>query len=145
LLGISTLDATAFPHLGRPEPVCALVPAGRGRLCWSTYWPENRPSGRPAHGEAITIGRWKGMRTPTVLSDVQELAQETREPTWLVGELTDELGGELHHRLGENARVMPISVAARRAGALAELAWLRLQAGEADDLASLSPIYLREP
>jgi hypothetical protein len=125
--------------------VCALVQAGRGRLCWSTYWPESASSGQPAHGQAVAIGGWTGLRTPTVLSDVQELAQEVREPTWFAGELTAELSGELHSLLGSRARVMPVSVAARRAGTLAELAWLRLQAGEADDLASLSPIYLREP
>lgn len=146
LFGISTLDATALPQLGRPEPVCALVPAGRGRLCWSMYLPvHGDPARRPADSRAVTIGSWTGWRTPALLSTVEEVAGSVHEPTWFVGELTMELNQQLTGLLGDNARVMPVTVASRRAGAVAELAWVRLQAGQVDDLASLSPIYLREP
>lgn len=146
LFGISTLDATAFAQLGRPEPVCALVAAGRGRLCWSTYWPQSGATARrPAGSRPVTIGAWTGWQSPAELSDADHLAGEVHEPTWFVGELTTELRSQLYARLGDKAMVMPAATATRRAGVLAELAWMRLQAGEADDLASLSPIYLREP
>ena len=147
LFGIPTLDATAFPHLGRPEPVCAVVHAGRGRVCWSTYWPMAATGiDRPAEGvEATTIGGWQGVRTAYALSDVHEMAAAVHEPTWFTGELTGQMREQLHDLLGDHARLAPVSVAPRRAGVLAELAWQRLQAGDADDLASLSPIYLREP
>jgi tRNA threonylcarbamoyladenosine biosynthesis protein TsaB len=39
LIGVPTLDATAYPHLGCGEPVCAVVQAGRGRVLWSVYEP----------------------------------------------------------------------------------------------------------
>lgn len=146
LFGVPTLDATVFPHLGRAGLVCAVVHAGRGRVCWSMYGQAGTGLANPVAGiQAITLGAWTGWRTPTVLSDALELAQEVREPTWFVGELTMELSSQLHEILAERARLTPLTVAARRAGSLAELAWLRFQAGDSDDLAGLSPIYLREP
>jgi tRNA threonylcarbamoyladenosine biosynthesis protein TsaB len=145
LFGIPTLDATVFPQLGRPEPVCAVIQAGRGRLLWSIYRPERAVVEHQPGAQPIRLGSWAGLRSHTVLSDVQELARAVREPTWFVGELSPELSRALHDLAGETARVMPLTVAARRAGVIAELAWLRLQAGDHDDLASLSPIYLREP
>ena len=43
------------------------------------------------------------------------------------------------------AHFLPPALTMRRAGYLAELAWKRFAAGEADDPATLSPIYLQEP
>ena len=147
LLGIPTLDATAFPHLGRPEPVCSVVQAGRGRMCWSTYWPEAAIGTErlPDGVEAATVGEWKCVRTAYALSDVIEMAAAVHELTYFVGELPAALREHLQAILGKHARLASITVAPRRAGALAELAWYRLQAGDSDDLAALSPIYLREP
>jgi tRNA A37 threonylcarbamoyladenosine modification protein TsaB len=123
LFGVSTLDATAFPQLGRPEPVCAVVAAGRERLCWSTYWPQDSElTHRPANCQPVTIGQWTGWRTPVALSDVRQLAAEMQVPTWIAGELTSGLSRQLNELLGDKARVLPVTVAARRAGALAELA-----------------------
>ena len=73
------------------------------------------------------------------------MAAAVREPTYFVGELPAVLREHRQAILGKQARPASITVAPRRAGALAELAWDRLQAGDFDDLAALSPIYLREP
>lgn len=147
LLGIPTLDATAFPHLGRPEPVCAIVQAGRGRVLWSTYWPATAvDTGRfPDEIEEALVGGWEGVRTAYALSDVHEMAAAVREPTYFVGDLPATLREQLQAILGQHARLAFVTVAPRRAGSLAELAWLRLQAGDTDDPAALSPIYLRDP
>ena len=124
-----------------------MVQAGRGRICWSTYWPataigtERLPDGV----EAVTVGEWEGVRTAYGISDVLEMAAGVREPTYFVGELPAALREQLPAILGQLARLASITSAPRRAGALAELAWRRLQTGDADDLAALSPIYLREP
>jgi hypothetical protein len=40
---------------------------------------------------------------------------------------------------------LPAALTARRGGYLAELGWLRFDAGESDDPAALSPIYLQGP
>ena len=147
LIGIPTLDATAFPHLGRPEPVCAVVQAGRGRILWSTYWPAIAiGTDRLSDGiEAAWVGGWEGVRSAYALSEVNEMAAAVREPTYFVGELPAALREQLQAILGQQARLASFTSAPRRAGALAELAWRRLQAGDSDDLAALSPIYLREP
>ena len=88
---------------------------------------------------------WEGVRTAYALSDVLELAAAVARRTYFVGELPAPLREQLQAILGQHARLASITVAPRRAGALAELAWHRLQAGDSDDLAALSPIYLREP
>ena len=47
--------------------------------------------------------------------------------------------------LGQWAVVASPASCLRRAGYLAELGWQRLKRGEADDPATLSPIYLHHP
>ena len=42
LLGVPTLDVVAYPHRWQPLPVCALVQAGRRRVCWALYGWEER-------------------------------------------------------------------------------------------------------
>jgi tRNA threonylcarbamoyladenosine biosynthesis protein TsaB len=140
LIGVPTLDATAYPHLGE-LPVCAVVQAGRGRVLWSIYQPDPPADG----GRALELGRWRGHCTPTALTDHNGLAAAINRRTLLVGELTPELRALLASRAGNLAELAGPAVAARRAGCVAELAWLRWQAGQLDDPAVLSPIYLHEP
>jgi tRNA threonylcarbamoyladenosine biosynthesis protein TsaB len=141
LIGVSTLDATAYPHLGHDEPVGAVVQAGRGRICWAIYQP-----GSPAgDGSAVELGRWRGQRSPTALTGGDELAAAIYRRTRLVGELAPELRALLAGKAGKLAELAGPAVAVRRAGYVAELGWLRWQADQADDPAALSPIYLREP
>lgn len=138
LLGVPTLDATAYPHLSHDAPVAALVQAGRGRILWSIYHP-----GPPASGDsAAELGAWRGYHTPTALTDHNGLVAAITRPTRLVGELTPDLRALL---AGQARRMAEPAAAMRRAGCVAELGWLRWQAGQADDPAALSPIYLREP
>ena len=51
----------------------------------------------------------------------------------------------LGERLGDKAQCLTPALAMRRSGYLAEMAWTRLMAGEADEPATLTPIYLHEP
>ncbi len=64
----------------------------------------------------------------------------------VVGEL-NEADRETLTRFAGRQRVVFLSPALgiRRAGVLAELALKRLELGEADDPATLSPIYLQQP
>ncbi|HSN78709.1 MAG TPA: tRNA (adenosine(37)-N6)-threonylcarbamoyltransferase complex dimerization subunit type 1 TsaB [Anaerolineae bacterium] len=141
LLGVPTLDATAYPHLGRDMPICAVVQAGRGRVLWSIYRPCP-----PADGaNAVELGDWHGSCTPIALTEHDGLAAAIDRPTRVVGELTPDLRTLLAARVGGLAALAGPAVAVRRAGYVAELAWLRWQAGQSDDPAALSPIYLREP
>ena len=127
LIGVPTLDVLAYPHLPARRDVCALVAAGRGRYCWAVY--DN------------------ALSTPHRLTDfgldkLPELLLQIHPPLLFVGELGQEDKAHLKALWDENAAFVAPALAVRRAGALAELAWARLQTGDVDDPISLSPIYL---
>jgi len=131
LLGIPTLDVVAYPHQAQPVPVIAVLQAGRGRVYWAPY----------AHGP----GGWAAQEPPR-LSTVPELANTVVRPLMFVGEVsTAERETLISWAGGARANFLPSALSLRRAGYLAELGWRRFDAGEADDPASLSPIYLQQP
>lgn len=131
LIGMPTLDFTAYPHQSQPAPVVTLIQAGRGRVYWARY----------AHGP----GGWMAQESAT-LATIVEVANKTKRATVFVGEVTLSDQEILTQLIGENrAHFLPSALAARRPGYLAELAWKRHLNGEADDAATLSPIYLQQP
>jgi len=130
LLGVPTLDIVAYPHQQETRPVCAVVQAGRGRVCWARY--------------GARAGIWTSQEAYR-LSTVDTLACVIDRPTLFVGELLPETTATLRNILGEKAYFAPPALSLRRAGYLAEMAWGRWRRGEQDDPVSLSPIYLHEP
>ncbi len=131
LVGVPTLDVTAYPHQSQPVPVIAVAQAGRGRVYWAPY----------AHGP----GGW-GPQQPYALSTVSEMANVVVRLIAFAGELS-EADRETLTRFAGKERVLFLSSAhgLRRAGYLAELAAVRLDLGRIDDPATLSPIYLQQP
>ena len=131
LLGIPTLDAVAYPHQAQPVPVIAVLQAGRGRVYWAPY----------AHGP----GGWAAQE-PARLSTVPEMANAAVRPVMFVGEVSGADQASLISWAGRpRVNFLPAALTMRRGGYLAELGWTRLEAGEADDPATLSPIYLQQP
>lgn len=131
LIGISTLDCTAYPHRAQTRPVVALVQAGRGRVCWAAY--EHGPDGWAA-------------TAPYVLATLPALAAAISGPVVFAGELNRADREKLAQLLaGADAWFLPPGLSVRRAGYLAELAWLRHSAAAWDDPASLSPLYMQQP
>jgi tRNA threonylcarbamoyladenosine biosynthesis protein TsaB len=131
LLGIPTLDTVAYPHQAQPVPVIAVLQAGRGRVYWAPY----------AHGP----GGW-APQEPARLSTVPEMAHAVVRPMMFVGEVSAaDRETLISWAGGARANFLPSALSLRRAGYLAELGWRRFDAGEADDPASLSPIYLQQP
>lgn len=128
LLGVPTLDATAYAHSHQPLPVCAVLPAGRGRWCTAFY--------------QVIEDIWQ-RRSEYALVSQDELIASLKEPTLVCGEIDAYLAQAVHRALPHRAVVVSPAFAIRRAGYLAELAWQRFVAGERDDLSSLSPIYLQ--
>jgi tRNA threonylcarbamoyladenosine biosynthesis protein TsaB len=127
LIGISTLDALAYPHLPASQPLCALVAAGRGRYCWTVYAPNAESPQR---------------QTDFGLNKLPQLLPQIQPPMRFVGELSPEDKARLGAESGADALIPSPARSMRRAGVLAELAWDRLQGGDIDDPLSLSPIYL---
>ena len=135
LVGLPTLDVVAYPHLDAFLPVCALVAAGRGRYGWALY--------APASGRSPTTGQCGLQRlTDWRLDRLEELLPLLTPPVRFAGELNPEDVTLIRHRWQDQADVVPPSLALRRAGVLADLAWRCWQAGETSDPATLSPIYL---
>lgn len=134
LLGVSGFDVTAYPHLHCAQPVAALVTAGRGRCYLALYQPDET-------GDTV-LGAWRGWRSTPLLLAEADLPAALPAAAWITGEITP----PLYEALTVQGITVALPAAAqRRAAALAELAWLRHQRGEADDLASLAPVYLQEP
>ena len=131
LLGIPTLDVVAYPHQAQPVPVIAVLQAGRGRVYWAPY----------AHGP----GGWAAQEAAR-LSTVPDMANATVRPVMFVGEVTGADQEMLISCAGRpRVNFLPAALTMRRGGYLAELGWTRFEAGESDDPASLSPIYLQQP
>ena len=130
IIGVPTLDVVAYPHRGATLPVVAVVQAGRGRVCWAPY--------------VSSANGWAAQQ-PFALSTVRDLAEGLTGAAIVAGELVASDREALRSVCGDRAHLLPPAVAARRAGYLAELAWVRLTAGGFDDPAALSPIYLHQP
>lgn len=130
IVGIPTLDVTAYPHQWQPVPVIAIAQAGRGRVYWAPY----------AHGP----GGW-GHQEPFALSTIPEVANTVVRAVSFAGELTEDDRAALE-RFGGKQRVTFASpaLASRRPGCLAELALARLDQDRPDEAATLSPIYLQQ-
>lgn len=129
LVGVPTLDVIAAAQGRDRRPLRAVLQAGRRRICVATYrWRS---------------GEWCVRQEP-LLTTWPALAKETTSPTLFCGEI-DPAGAEALAVLGELAVLLPAAARLRRAGFLAEVAWRRLNRGETDDPATLTPIYLQHP
>lgn len=129
IVGVPTLDVTAYPHQSQPVPLIALAQAGRGRVYWAPY----------AHGPS----GW-GPQEPYALSAIPEVANAVTRPIAFAGELSEDDLAMLERFAGKQ-RVVALSPAlrVRRPACLAEMALARFDRGQVDDAASLSPIYLQ--
>jgi tRNA threonylcarbamoyladenosine biosynthesis protein TsaB len=127
LIGILTLEATAFGFAACATPVVAVVGAGRGRLVWARY---------DATGEDLTQLRPPRNGTPG------ELVEELRGsgPVLVTGEIDDDQARLIAQVDG--VRLPPAAIRTRQPGALVELAWRRWRAGDVDEARALEPVYL---
>ena len=128
LVGIGTLEVEAYPHAPTALPVCPLQPAGRGEIATATF--------RQVDGD------WRKLAAERITT-VDELCKSIDTATIFCGRFPDDYALRLIELLGERAIVYNKTM--RRAGFLAELGWRRLERGEADDVATLQPLYLRRP
>ena len=126
IVGIPTLDVLAYSQRHQALPICAVIRAGRGRICAGFYrgGAQWRPEGEH------------------VLTTIEGLAGQVEATTLFCGELS---GGDrelLQRLLGRWAVLASPASCLRRAGYLAELGWERIRQGKSDPLESLVPIYL---
>jgi tRNA threonylcarbamoyladenosine biosynthesis protein TsaB len=125
LIGIPTLDILAQALPAADLPLGVAIRAGRGRFALG--WYQSPGNVWQAQGEARVV-------------NLEAFTDEVKSPSVICGEFT----AEERRQLEFNQHVLLTSPAQsiRRPAVLAQLAWARWQKGEADDAASLAPIYL---
>jgi tRNA threonylcarbamoyladenosine biosynthesis protein TsaB len=129
LVGIPTLEVVARPHTLQQLPIWAILQAGRGRICAAHYVRRR--------------GRWH-QHGATQLTTLGQLCPEVERPALLCGELDAHDRDLIRDQLGPDVIIASPAASLRRAAYLAELGWERLAQGDADNPASLSPIYLQQ-
>ena len=130
LVGIGTLEVTAFPHSTAGLPVCAMMNAGRGDLAAAVF--------------QLTGGGWLRVVEEHVTT-LDDLVARIERETVFCGALPSEAVSCIRGRLGEKALFAPGASTPRRAGFLAELGWRRLSKGDFDHSPTLQPLYLKRP
>jgi tRNA threonylcarbamoyladenosine biosynthesis protein TsaB len=129
IVGINTLEIEAYAFAFAGLPICPLYNAGRGEIAAAVY--------SPADG-------WKCLEEAH-LTTTEKLCQDIKTKTIFCGEIPEAAIGIITSSLGNKAIIPEFESRLRRPAYLARLAWQRLQAGQAGNLASLQPIYLRQP
>lgn len=125
LIGVPTLEILAHALPVSDRPLAVAIQAGRGRFALGWY----QGSGN----------RWQAQGEARVVS-LAALRDEVRSPSVICGEFTAEERQQLE--MNDRVQLAAPAESIRRPAVLAGLAWARLQKGEADDAASLAPIYL---
>jgi tRNA threonylcarbamoyladenosine biosynthesis protein TsaB len=138
LVGIPTLDFLAAAQPLAPAPLVAVLQAGRGRLAVGWYQVTEGQWKRRPSNVGLPSSSWT---SSTEVLTPQELSERIQSPTMICGELTEE-ERRLLGRKRKNVILASPALSLRRPSYLAELAWQRWQAGQVDDPATLSPIYL---
>jgi tRNA threonylcarbamoyladenosine biosynthesis protein TsaB len=125
MVGIPTLDIIAHSQPQRPEPMLALIQAGRKRLAGMWYkW-----------GSAV----WEPQSELRNYS-WEEMIDRLEEDTYFCGEI-DPAGRSILEN-DPYAILAPPALSVRRPGFLAELGWQRMRSGKTDDPSELVPVYL---
>lgn len=130
IVGISTVEASAYPHRGSGLPVCALIESGRGIVGWARFQQAS--------------DRW-ARRTPDRVTPIDDMLVARSRHTLFCGEGVATHADAIHEALGDKAHLVVDPAPTARIAGVAELGARRLDAGEADPVASLAPRYLRSP
>ena len=130
LLGVSTLEAAAYPFRYSELPICPILKVSRQEIASALYQRENND--------------WHRMEKEH-LTTLQTLCTQISQETLFCGEISNAMSNEIRQNLGKLA-IMPQNVARLpRAVSLAALGWQRFSQGERDNLATLQPLYLKPP
>lgn len=130
LIGITTLEAEAFPYADTGLPICPLLNIGRREMAWTRY--------QKLHG------KWQKTRQEEVI-ETDQLPDVLTAGALLCGEGIVASGPFLRESLRQSTPVMEYLGPGPRLSALAQLAAQRLELGLVDDPTALQPLYLRRP
>jgi len=129
LLGISTLEITAYPFACTALPLCPIHKAGREEIAAALYQQVDN--------------EWRCLEKEHVTT-LDALCQQINQETLFCGEIPQDIMSTIQRNLGKRA-IISQTGALPRVGFLATLGWQRLNERGGDDLAALQPLYLRPP
>jgi tRNA threonylcarbamoyladenosine biosynthesis protein TsaB len=129
IVGIPTLDVLAAGQPASRLPLAAVLQAGRGRIAVEWY--------------RQVSGAWASQGAASITT-ADTLADSIEKPSLVAGELTAAERQRLA-RKKVNVVLAAAPLCVRRPSVLAQMAWVRWQAGRVDEAASLAPIYLHLP
>jgi tRNA threonylcarbamoyladenosine biosynthesis protein TsaB len=130
VMGVPTLDVTAYPHRHQPLPVLAVAQAGRKRFLAAQYgWVDEI---------------WTQTMPPEVTT-LAQLADCLAAPTLVTGEVTAADAAFLEKESKSQVEVAAVFERVRRPGVLAALGAMKLAAHAPDELDGLVPIYAKSP
>jgi tRNA threonylcarbamoyl adenosine modification protein YeaZ len=130
IVGISSLEAAAYPHAETGLPICPIFNAGRGEIATAIYQRKNN--------------KWRQLVAEHITT-VETLCSQITTETIFCGEFVPLIATQLRKQLRQRAVICAPAARLRRAGFLAELGQQRLEAGNYDHPATLQPLYLRRP
>jgi len=130
IVGVSSLEAVAYPSRDLGFPVVGLMAAGSGAVAWARF--RQRSSGW------VRLSRDK-------VSIVDEILGMTGRHLLLAGEGADSLRDRFEHALGPKAHFMLASWPIQRLLGLGQLGAIRLAATGSNQIADVTPRYLRPP
>ena len=129
VIGVSSIEASAYPHRGVGLPICAVIEAGRGAVAWARFAQDDS---------------WK-RRTPDRVTSLESMLAAKGRHTLFCGEGAGVHADAIREALGVRAHVIVEPTPLVRLAGVAALGVARLQAGEAESVAALRPRYLRSP
>jgi len=129
LVAIPTLEIVAAGVPVSGGCLLAVIQVGRGRICAQKF---------DRQGDT-----WTPHGTPEITT-WERLLDSVSGDTLLAGEV-NRAAYDLLDAGDRPLRPVPGAFSLRRAGMLAELAWKRVRAGDTDDPALVTPIYLHQP
>ena len=134
IVGVETLAAAANAFAWTGRAVWSVVGVGRRQLGAAAYQQADDGGVTKVHEESIV--------TPAELCD---LIIASGAESLLTGEFDDDISMMMRERVGDSLVIPPYAPRIRSAIDAAHLGHLRLMHGDADDVITLEPFYLRPP
>jgi tRNA threonylcarbamoyl adenosine modification protein YeaZ len=130
IVGIGTLEATAYQHAESGLPVCAIQNAGREEIAAAVFQKKRT--------------KWCQL-APDHITTVDALVSRLKQKTVFCGDMNPATVASLNKLFKTKAVISSPAFQLRRSAYVAELGQQRIAASEFDNVATLQPVYLRRP
>jgi len=130
VVGISTLEAEAFPYAHMGMPICAILEIGKSNLGWAQFELRDKI--------------WMKVHREQVIAS-SEIMHYIPNGAIICGEGLTSNPSMIEETMENNIIKIESTEPTVRLGALAQLGFSRLRDGKISDMSNLQPLYLREP